>query len=498
MGTNLDSAGRGYDAALCNYLSAAGATAVSALAWSAATGTPVAVAPAVAIAGISAMAWANNCYWDPEGPSTLPPGEDLIVPGSCILANGCGLRILGKGGDRAYIDEARQLVSVKDSGTYPTGARKITTTWIDCNGITQTDDEAADDLLPVTTELIEGFGCRDIYTGQDADPMNFVYEYTDAETNCTNNFDFQGFMVDPSGNYAPVFDISPAEEPEGGLLRLKPISGCNFNNVVIFKPPNRKKSGGDDPPIIIPPGGGGGGGGGGDDDDPWWLDPIINALPYLAFDTILNLADLFFNSTEPKVYRLEAPCNKDPEGNPAVETWVSGGRGVAFETLDRVDNLSLMIQQHLSWKHLVCKEQVDKSGDLRTISFISDETSPFGKSRLRKRLRYRSKSGVGSDALVTWWKDFTWSAGSVCVYHKGSSLGTPQVWAASIDEGKRVIRHAAGEAGVDPDQVGEWGVSGSNNPRFGVQGTMRVNTKGGYYWITDRLGSDNRPLVAKT
>jgi len=414
------------------------------------------------------------------------------------MANGCGLRILRKDGAGVYVGPVRELVSVKNSGTYPNGTPKVTTTYIDCDGITQTDDEAAADLLPVKTELLPGFSCRKFYTGAEADPMNFVYEYTDAETNCTNNFDFQGFLVDPAGNYAPVFDVSPAADDDG-LLRFKPVGGCAFNNVVIFKPPNRKKSGGDDPPIIVPPGGGGGGGGGGgDDDEPWWIQPIIDSLPYLAWDLIGQIGELLFNSTDPKVYRLEAPCNKDPDGNPEVETWVSGGRGVAFETLDRVDNIALMIQQHLSWKHLVCREPVDKSGDLRTISFISDETSPFGKSRLRKRLRYRSKSGIGSDALVTWWKDFTWAAGPVCVQHYGSSLGAPQVWAASINEGKRVIRHAAGEAGVDPDQVGEWRVSGSDNPRFGVPGTMRVNTKGGYYWITDRLGSDNRPLVAKT
>jgi hypothetical protein len=134
-------------------------------------------------------------------------------------------------------------------------------------------------------------------------------------------------------------------------------------------------------------------------------------------------------------------------------------------------------------------------GDYRTITFISDEYSPEGKRRLSKRFRYRSGSGIGLSGVVEHWRSFTWQAGPVCVSHKGSTLGAPQVWAATAEEGKRVIRHAAGEAGVNADQVGRWLVSGSTDPRYGMPGTMRVNTKGGYYWITSRLGPDERPLV---
>ena len=137
-------------------------------------------------------------------------------------------------------------------------------------------------------------------------------------------------------------------------------------------------------------------------------------------------------------------------------------------------------------------------GDYRTISFISDEYSPEGRNRVRKRFRYRSSSGVGLSGVVEHWRSFTWAAGPVCVSHKGSTLGAPQVWAATAEEGKRVIRHAAGEAGINADQVGRWLVSGSTDPRYGMPGTMRVNTKGGYYWITSRLGPDERPLVQET
>lgn len=137
-------------------------------------------------------------------------------------------------------------------------------------------------------------------------------------------------------------------------------------------------------------------------------------------------------------------------------------------------------------------------GEFRTISFRSDETSPYGKSRLRKRFRYRSVSGYGLSEVVDHWRDFNYEAGPVCVIHSGGSWGTPQVWAATADEGKRVIRHAAAEAGFDPDTTGKWTITGSSSARVGVGGTMRVDTKGGYYWITSRDGSNQRPTVALT
>lgn len=196
-------------------------------------------------------------------------------------------------------------------------------------------------------------------------------------------------------------------------------------------------------------------------------------------------------------YVLRGICEDVQEGEqqPEFEYQTAGGPYYA-ELAQRIDHLANMLQTHLALKTPVCNEQtVAKQGEYRTISFISDEQSPNGRDRLRKRLRYRSVSGVGLTELVDHWRSFTWQAGPVCVSHKGAYWGAPQVWAATAEEGKRVIRHAAVEAGLDPDQVGRWLVSGSDNPRYGVPGTMRVNTSGGYYWITDRLESNNRPQV---
>ena len=163
----------------------------------------------------------------------------------------------------------------------------------------------------------------------------------------------------------------------------------------------------------------------------------------------------------------------------------------------RMDALAWMINTAALIPYKDCNVKPELEGDWRTISFISDETSPEGRNRLRKRFRYRSTSAIDLDGLVDHWKDFTFAAGAVCVQHSGASWGTPQVWAASVDEGKRVIRHAAREAGLNPDQIGQWRVSGSRNPRFGMPGTMRVNTKGGYYWITARLDQDGRPRCSR-
>ena len=218
---------------------------------------------------------------------------------------------------------------------------------------------------------------------------------------------------------------------------------------------------------------------------------------------ILDLLQLIYGileverTFEADTYKLEGICEgEDDEGNQPVFSRPVLGGTFDVAALSRLDAMQDLLQAHLAYKTPTCGTPRPKlEGDWRTISFISDETSPAGKSRLRKRFRYRSSSSVGLDGLVDHWKDFAFTAGDVIVQHKGAAWGTPQVWAASIDEGKRVIRHAGGEAGIDPDQVGEWRISGSNNPRYGMSGTMRVNTSGGYYWITERLESDNRPPV---
>ena len=127
-------------------------------------------------------------------------------------------------------------------------------------------------------------------------------------------------------------------------------------------------------------------------------------------------------------------------------------------------------------------------GDWISIRFVSDGISPGGTNPLRKLFRYRSQSSRTDEQLREYWAGFTWQAGPVIVQHKGTWWGTPQVWASSAEEGKRVLRFAAGEAGATPDTDGEWIVTGSASARYGMPGTMRIQQYRGRDWVTSRLG----------
>lgn len=120
-----------------------------------------------------------------------------------------------------------------------------------------------------------------------------------------------------------------------------------------------------------------------------------------------------------------------------------------------------------------------------------------GQKPLRKQLRYRDQSGSPVEAHTDHWRGFEWQAGPVCVIHSGHSWGSPQVWAASAAEGKRVIRHAGAIAGVDPDLVGKWQITGSLNPRYGRTGTMLVKgLSEGAVSVTKRDGPNGLPEVS--
>jgi hypothetical protein len=114
---------------------------------------------------------------------------------------------------------------------------------------------------------------------------------------------------------------------------------------------------------------------------------------------------------------------------------------------------------------------------------------------LEKRFRYRSLSGAPLEDHASHWANFTWQAGPVCVINKGGPWGVLQVWAASAEEGKRVIQHAAAIAGIDLTRT-EWVVSSSKNPRFGRTGSMALKRlRGGALAVSMREGSDGLPEV---
>ena len=336
--------------------------------------------------------------------------------------------------------------------------------------------------------------------GPQQPPPTQPYEYTDEESGCTLNVEFQGFIQPyEDGPVEPVYLISGTETERNSGGR---IGGCNF-----------------EPTIVYGPGGGGGGGGSGNpinipvppdgepprgpDGEPWWLPALKAAIQGAAAGAVEALVEeLFEEKFSAANYTLTGICEEpDAQGNqPEYSRPVAGG-DFYTAAMSRIDAMQDLLQAHLGYKTPICSPFPDNSndqGDYRTISFVSRVYSPYGRNRLRKRFKYRSQSGLGLDGVVDHWKSFSWQSGPVVVKHRGSSLGHPQVWAASINEGKRVIRHAAREAGIDPDQVGEWTVGGSDNPRYGVSATMSVENKGGYWWITARDGEDGRPQVEET
>ena len=126
--------------------------------------------------------------------------------------------------------------------------------------------------------------------------------------------------------------------------------------------------------------------------------------------------------------------------------------------------------------------------------WVSDGDSDNGDVRIRKLFRYRSKSTRTKEELRKYWSSFTWETGGTIVAHKGAWWGTPQVWARDEAEGKRVLVFAGREAGLDPNTVGEWVISSTSNPRYGMNGIVRLAKPRGEYWVTRRDGPNGPPF----
>lgn len=313
--------------------------------------------------------------------------------------------------------------------------------------------------------------------GNTPPPPAPITQYS-AELNCSLEAVLNGFQLTEDGTARPVItfkSLSSGSETKDTTPPL--VSGCNwFGDLVYYGASNCKcPQVYPDPPkgpqVPVPPSPG---------DCP---DPCPDIQPEMVGES---------------KYVMVAPCEKDDQGNSLEwEKTIPAEAGLPAIS-KRLEALSEQISQNLSWKTPICNENPEPKGDWRTISFRSESTSPYGNSRLRKRLRYRAINGLGLGELIDYWKDFEWESGPIRVRHSGSSWGTVEVWAVTETEGKRVIQHAAGEAGINPDQVGRWTSRSSNSSRLGVSDTMKIDTTGGYYWITARDGSDNKPIVGLT
>ncbi len=313
--------------------------------------------------------------------------------------------------------------------------------------------------------------------------------YTDPETNCTFNLTLQGFAEPvPGGSVRPVYLMQQGTSlrSDGGRM-----GGCNWPDT-IFMPSD---------------GGGGGGGGGGDDgpvylpvppgplppsgDDgtPWWATGLLSGATAAALTLIGNaLDDLFETKLPAGSFTLQAPCDVDEQGNPLTQTWTYPEQIFTERSLAHQITQLEALQTQLNWKTPTCggHDKPILEGQWVTTRWESTEKMAHSGRRLRKLFRYRTKSTRDLGQLSAYWQAFTWQAGDVCVIHKGAWWGTPQVWASTEEEGQRVIRFAASEAGLDPDQVGEWSFSRSRAPRYGMSGTMTIELYDGVPWISSR------------
>lgn len=473
-----------YDAiagsATCQILGAGAGISASIAVGSALTGQIWGVVGGAAgLLAANGLAAANGCF--PVNPDPGPSqGGGGIAPGQCMETDGCYLLLLRVGGKFGQYTTVQKLLSSVRSGTYPNGTPKVTTRWIDCDGVEISDDEAEEDLWPITTEVQPGGTCIGDPSPVNPPELPTPVPVPDPDGGpCVYETQLIDSYINAAGGMSILYETCATGEGCSGCSRFwyhgpgnvqpappQPIPGPDGNPL----PQPNPEGGSPDCP---------------DPCEPCKWEPC---LPPEAGIT-------------PQAVNFTSACGEGPDGQILTQTYQLPGAATlkdSFEALSQQNaQIMAMIQQHLLWKTPTCPEETPElQGEFRTISFRSDETSPYGKSRLRKRLRYRSMSGNDLGQLVDYWKDFTFVGGPYRVRWSGGTWGTVEVWASTEAEGKRVIQHAAGEAGFDPFETGRWSVRLSGSTRLGVSLPMKIDTTGGFYWITARDGSDGRPIVA--
>jgi hypothetical protein len=340
--------------------------------------------------------------------------------------------------------------------------------------------------------LTPGSGCVSSGPGGLPTGGNPPYKYTDPVTNCVYNVEHLAWDVGADGAVAPVVKVSqgtpaamaddPAARATGGV-----IGGCNFDPVLYYGGP------GGGPSFPWTPGPD-------VDGEPWWVPLVRGAAGGVAGAMTSKLLDAIFGErTQADLYRLVSVCEVDAQGEP-----VSQAREVNLPAVPilngivaRLDAMEVLMQGLKDFKQPVCPTVRPKpQGELVSVRFVSLEDSAMGTRPLRKEFRYRDQSYADQCAHANHWEGFEWEAGPVCVISKGLSWGVPQVWAATADEGKRVIRHAAAIAGVDLSLPRhEWVVSTTTAARIGRTGRMVPDRPAlNSIWVTKRDGSSGPPV----
>jgi hypothetical protein len=482
--------GRAAGNALCKVLEDYGSAAPLLTAFSLIEPTPF-VEVAAVTSGLAALAAQSGCNWNTQGEG--PPAAPSYT--GCQKVETGFARMKGNRPNDPVDADYFAYTEIKAFYTVFSGGTEFEQ--FDYISLDGEEKSIRVDAVVVGTQYFSELSpdgvCEEPAPGPE-EPIPDPIDYTDAETGCSLTVNFKGWGINQVGAASGVWEIAPAAEQlraSGGV-----IGGCNFNPVIYVDDGSGGGGGGFGPPGLpyapVPPG------------DPLSPDLLAELAREILAGTVgaaiaSQLNALFEEPYAGTVYRLVSVCETDAGGEPISQsvTEVIPALNSTEAILSRLDALVPLLQGQKDFKQPVCRPE-KPAGDIRTISFRSEEVSPAGKSCLRKRLRYRSISGIGLDGLIDHWKDFSFQAGPVLVRNVGSTLGTIKCWANSVDEGKRVLLHAFAEAGVDANQTGRWEISGSTSTRLGMPGTMNVDITGGYYWITARDGSDNRPIVGKT
>ena len=437
---------------------------------------------AAAGAWIAQYAARNNCDWDPDKPG--PAGEHIVRGCQKVSPGGkMSIRLdYGTGSGNKFETNALEILSVEEfTDSYDDLWYRLR--YVNERGTQEREDRARDGAAFYETQVTSG-SCVTPDPGPTPTPPP-VYNYTDTETGCTMNVAFKGWAVGAADRTDPVFEIESTSElrADGGR-----VGGCNFQPIIYAD-----TGGPGGPTIPVPPNPPGPGPLG----EPWWVPFVRGAaqgVGALAAQALLN--ELFKAKIAPANFSFVAPCDKKEDGTPAEVIYQFDEQNYQSRVLSQQAVLMEMLQQHLNWKTPICYGNDQGGAYWRSITFESTTYSDNSNSRLVKRFRYRSNSPGDVGLLAQHWAGFSWNTGPVIVKHTGSALGSPQVWASSVDEGKRVIQHAGGEAGIDPNQTGEWSISSSNSPRYGVQRTVVLKQVDGCWMATSRQGPEGWPEAA--